>query len=516
MKKISCVLVGTFALAVIFSAHYASPKATYAQDEGVDITPIPGLVVTPGPVIEDEPFDAVTIWDNLNSLPNVDSPTADALLSTESTTATFTNGDRFGVQMLGPSNATIMSSRYKSTGTNFVHMGIEWRDLAGNTVYKAPSSYNWAAFDTAINTANANGLKIIVTLGGNPSWAAEFDRGPINCPGRSNADFIAYVNAVVNRYKAKVKHWAIYNEPDASSFRLSTPRCQGDLIGEAYGDNPAKYKQLLQESYNAIKAADSSATVLLGGLAYDAFNSEGGFFERNFLANILNAGAGPYFDVMNFHYYPTFDWRWAALAGAKNGLNGKTTEIRNILGTNKPIAITEIGLSSSAVFGSSADTQSRAVVKQFTRLAASDVKIGIWYTSTDYGIPSASGDPFVAHGLFDSKLTPKRAFAAYFFMAYLLKNDSYTNSIATTFQSGNNIEGYRFTDATTGAQTIVLWTTNSSTQSITMPSGFTAAYDKYGTRLASSPTVSVSDSPIYLLPNAIPLNYRRYLPLIRR
>ena len=172
----------------------------------------------------------------------------------------------------------------------------------------------------------------------------------------------------------------------------------------------------LHAGYDAMKAVDSNAVVLLGGLAYDGFNTDpAGPFVESFLDNILTDGAANYFDVMNFHYYPWYDWRWEGLTG-EPGMIGKTHEIQDVLASHsvtKPIVCTELGDSSGGQYPSDTrteDTQAIAVIEQFTRAVAAGNKIGIWFNMNDYPDPYGFGE----NGLLDyPSFDPKLSLDAY-------------------------------------------------------------------------------------------------------
>src|SRR5690606_37440919 len=119
-----------------------------------------------------------------------------------------------------------------------------------------------------------------------------------------------------------VKHWELYNEPDAGS----------GPEGGGWGFNANRYAQMLQAVYPAVKAADSEAQIVFGGLAYDNFvtGPGTGIFVRDFLDKVLDAGGGDYFDVINFHYYPFNNYRRNWTESQSSGLIGKAREILEI------------------------------------------------------------------------------------------------------------------------------------------------------------------------------------------
>jgi hypothetical protein len=414
--------------------------------------------------------------------------------------------DLFGVQVIDTNSLIQGGSSVHSAGAHWVHLGIEWRQLAP-TISTDVSHYAWSEFDSALSSAANQGFNIIVTLGGNPCWAASFNRGPINRVPLTRWD--EYVTAVVERYRMppyNIRYWAIYNEPDTASYIRSTPDCQGETNAQAYGDHPADYVQILQRSYQLIKGIDSTAIVMQGGLAMDAFVSEGGFFIRDFLTQTLQLGAGNYFDATNFHYYPEYNWRWG-------DLRGKVNHIRTVMqkhSVTKPIICTELG-ASSAYQGGTADSQSRAVIKYYTLAAVADVKIGIWYNLNDYSAPN---DVYSYHGLLRSDYFPKPSLLAYRNMAQQLQGHRYTRTLAKTEGGATNLEGYVFWNVAGNSEVRILWSADNTNQTVTLPSNVLAVTDKYGVARLYGSTITVDGDPLFIKRSVALRNY--FLPITSR
>ena len=440
---------------------------------------------------------------------------AGAPISATSAIDSLTPADALGVQVIATSHFLSGASTVKSAGAQFVHLGIEWRQLAPTDI--TPDAYNWSQFDSALSLADSLGYSVMVTLGANPSWAASFNRGPIDCVAMSR--FEEYVDAVVQRYSAdpyNVKYWALYNEPDAVSFTRVTLDCNNDYDATAFGDHPTEYVATLQAAFNTIKGIDPQAIVLLGGIAYDAFSDEGGYFNRDFLDQILTAGAASYFDVMNFHYYPEYDSRWEGLTGLP-GLIGKTNTVREIMqnhSVSKPIVCSELGDSSGGISGGDTrteETQSQAVIKHFTRAIAAGNKIGIWYNMNDYDSP---GDPFRNHGLLYTDFTAKPSLSALQTLADNLSGQTYIRSLLSSEMGASNLEGYLFWDYGAGQELRILWSRDGTDQTITLPLGVTSVVDKYGTPVAYGATLAIDTEP-RLITRDLTIS-QVFLPLIAR
>ncbi|MDT8305773.1 MAG: cellulase family glycosylhydrolase, partial [Anaerolineae bacterium] len=315
----------------------------------------------------------------------------------------------FGVQTYGSTRPGATYTPYLiETGASWARVMVNWADAEpANT---DPAGFNWSAIDAALAIALRSSPRLIVTIDRAPAWAAERPRGPIY-PSML-PEFAQFVQALVERYDGDglddapghpvVRHWEIYNEPDASST----------LFVAGWGEYGAEYAQMLSYVYPAVKQANNQAQVIFGGIAYDWWADTGGPFVETFLDDALAAGAGAHFDIMNFHFYPGFWRRWTD--DASSGLSEKAQAIRSKLDNhqvNKPVIITEAGWHSSnePLSPSSPEEQARYVVELFVESMAADIDLMIWWMLFD------PGSGIYDNGLITSASPPtiKPAFIAY-------------------------------------------------------------------------------------------------------
>jgi hypothetical protein len=417
--------------------------------------------------------------------------------------------DTFGVQVIGAVGESLQGggAAVRDAGARFVNFGINWSELAPLST-TIPVEYAWAPYDTAISETTALGLSVIATLGSNPVWAASYHRGPVNCVPLERWN--EYVTAVVQRYKGSVRYWAIYNEPDGIvGTSASAHACPGDPRDWAdFGGHPAAYVEILRRAHDIIAVEDPNAVVLFGGIAYDGFTETGGPFVRAFLTDTLNLGAAAYFDVMNFHYYPAYDGAWS-LGSGRPGLIGKTESVRSILqnhGSDRPIILTELG-SSSVLGGETEDSQSRKVVQFYSRAMSAGIRVATWYVMQDY-----SGNDFRYHGLLHSDYSPKSSLSAYATLAAKVSGHSFLQPLAPTEWGASSLEGYVFQKYAEALQTSVVWTSDNSTRTVSLPTGVFSVTDKYGVPRPFGTTLIVDGDPVFVLRNRMEL----YLPVVLR
>jgi hypothetical protein len=122
--------------------------------------------------------------------------------------------------------------------------------------------YNWYKFDSLIDQAAANGIRVEMTLTGPaPAWATGNHRIGVYKP-RASA-YGKFVRDVATHFKGRVDRYSIWNEPNWKSWL--TP----------HGSAPHLYKLLYLAGYRAIKSSDSKAKVLIGETSPQARGSAG-------------------------------------------------------------------------------------------------------------------------------------------------------------------------------------------------------------------------------------------------
>ncbi|MBC7891730.1 MAG: beta-galactosidase, partial [Sphingobacteriaceae bacterium] len=99
---------------------------------------------------------------------------------------------------------------------------------------KVKGQYDWAWLDNIIDFATANGLEPwLETSYGNPVYEGGGARGLLNSMMTSPEGFAAWdrwVDALVTRYKDRVKEWEIWNEPD-HPMQNNSPETTAELNG---------------------------------------------------------------------------------------------------------------------------------------------------------------------------------------------------------------------------------------------------------------------------------------------
>ena len=111
----------------------------------------------------------------------------------------------------------------------------------------------------------------------------------------ANNPWARFVATTVARYNGRVSVWEMWNEPDFSAF---------------WSGSVSDYVRLLKVGYLAAKAANPTATVLVGGMMYwqwvNTYGTEHAWL-RSFLTELdrdpARATSGYYFDGIPWHWY---------------------------------------------------------------------------------------------------------------------------------------------------------------------------------------------------------------------
>lgn len=416
----------------------------------------------------------------------------------------------FGVQKYGSTDVEDKYYPYLiGSQASWVRVPVYWKYVEPENV--DPAAYNWTSADKALAIARPDKgrLNLIATIEDLPSWAALNSEEP---NGRIEPDalddFAEFLTATVERYdgdgyrdapgRSAIRHWELFNEPDNNDRR--------------WGGYGTEYAAMLEVAYEAIKTADSDAQVLLGGLAYDWFEYQGGPFDSAFLDDVLSAGGGVHFDVMNFHTYPLFAPTWDSQSV---GLKEKTVAIRAKLadyGLDKPIMITETGWHSGAGFvpSSSDEEQVARLVQLVTHAYAADVETLIWFMIHD---PGSYVPPY---GLVtrDDPPEPKPAYSAYQTAVSLLAEADFVRELEPAETGVAAMEAYRFDSG--GTPLYIAWINPYSTEethSLRIPATGATILDGLGQMRApdgasSNPVtddnndgfveVNVTNQPVYI------------------
>lgn len=221
-------------------------------------------------------------------------------------------------------------------------MGTPWvvEYFPWPTIEPEEDQYSWGHTDTVIEHAENQGLTVIARLGWVPGWArppsSEQETTLTYLDEDHFEDFAEFVAEFAARYKGRVDHIIIWNEPNLSFEWGYRPV------------DPEGYVELLRAVYGPAHATNPDVVILAGALAptLEPEGSPAGLNDLDYLERIYEAGGAATFDALSVHAYglanPPGD------PPAADRINFRRTELlRGVMVAHgdeaKPIYVTEAG-----------------------------------------------------------------------------------------------------------------------------------------------------------------------------
>jgi hypothetical protein len=195
----------------------------------------------------------------------------------------------------GGGDVDFMMGQVKSLGLGWVKQQVRWRYFEGN-----PGEMDWSGFDWVVESANKNGLKVMLSVVDAPHWSRTyFDENPEGAPPDDLTVLANFMGRLVDRYQGRIHAIEVWNEQNLDR--------EWDT---AEGVNPERYVEMLRLAYQAIKSRDPNIIVISGALspvgasATDPNNparviymDDFDYFDRMVVAGFLN-----YCDCVGAHH----------------------------------------------------------------------------------------------------------------------------------------------------------------------------------------------------------------------
>ncbi len=229
-------------------------------------------------------------------------------------------------------------------GYPFANLGVKWVrywDNGGGMFWsgieRVKGQWDWKVADAYITRTLAAGMRPLMVLGMTPEWATSdpsygtyVGRGAFSPPLHLE-DWAVYCREAARRYKGRVDHFEIWNEPNNNDLSDT---------GFFFKGNVKQYLEMLRVAYKAIKEGNPDAVVL-------APSATGHFFP--FLRKLMELGGGDAFDVLSIHTYTTpFPPEIGYQFNGEKSYAERVERARAIMrefGKDKPIWNTEFGYS---------------------------------------------------------------------------------------------------------------------------------------------------------------------------
>lgn len=303
----------------------------------------------------------------------------------------------------------------RAAGFHWVRQQFPWHEIeeAGRGVYIDPKfgRDTWAKYDQIVDLVGEMGMELIVRLDTSPPWARPSNPSHAMTPPDRLEDYGNYVNAVVSRYRGRIRYYQVWNEPN-----LSVDWGMGRV-------DPVAATELLRIGYTRIKAADPDAVVLAPALAPTIADGPEGLNELVFLQGMYDAGAKPYFDIASVQAYGLRNGPDDRRLGIRDVNFSRPVLFREVMVRNgdaaKPIWASEVGWSvppagtpEPHIFGRvTADQQARYTVRGLQRAREEWPWMGVmnvWFLK----LPEDEASAVSGFRLLDADFTPRPVYGA--------------------------------------------------------------------------------------------------------
>ncbi|MFN2200554.1 MAG: hypothetical protein ACK2UO_05080, partial [Caldilineaceae bacterium] len=178
-------------------------------------------------------------------------------------------------------DATHMKAAHDA-GASFVVVVFSWRDIE-----PAQGSFYWMEPDAVMRAAKYYGLDVVARLDRPPDWA----RTPNEAVPWNLDSYADFVGRITDRYGKDLGGVIIWNEPNLA------------LEWDGRRPDPAAYLALLSTGYAAVKRRTNDLPVAMAGLAFTLSDDATAQNDLSYLRNLLELGAGAYFDAVALHAY---------------------------------------------------------------------------------------------------------------------------------------------------------------------------------------------------------------------
>ena len=186
--------------------------------------------------------------------------------------------------LIGEYPHNLLLDRIGKSGVKWARLTVQWP-----SVEVAKGRYDWGLIDKLVDGLTSRGIKLFLGTGCNShAEYHDFPKGyhfpPTDSP-EALEGYCRYAKAMVERYKDRVRHYEIWNEPNIQSFWRPEPDAKA-------------YALLVRRVNEAIRSIDSKVKIIGGALA--RLDPETIQYIQDFLSQPATAEA---IDILTYHPY---------------------------------------------------------------------------------------------------------------------------------------------------------------------------------------------------------------------
>ncbi|SNV22493.1 Beta-xylosidase [Dermatophilus congolensis] len=261
--------------------------------------------------------------------------------------------------------------RVAASGVKWLRFDVPWSQISWE-----PGQADWARFDRIVEGARARGLRPLGVLSTMAPYArpagTDYRYAPRTASERKA--FAGFAKQAAARYKGKINHWEIWNEPNLDQAWSPTP-------------SPAAYVELLRATTPAIKSVNPAAITIAGGTG--GATGAPDITPIDWYTGVYAQKPQGLFDALAVHPYSDLRYGWG-------GEMSTAPIIRAIMDkngdANKEIWATEAGFPTGGQYRTTENDAARMMREShaaWTKIR----KHGplFWYTLTDTSDPTSEG-----------------------------------------------------------------------------------------------------------------------------
>lgn len=285
---------------------------------------------------------------NVSATPkSADSPSAATSPSnsvTRSATASTASALGFAVpEVFGMTSSELdtVLNRVAGSGATWIRLDMAWCSIE-----ETQGQFDWSYTDSAVAAAATRNIQVLGLPTCTPAWAAnggDWTTGA-SSPGQQ-AGYVAFIDALAQRYKGKISAWEMWNEPNLDQFWSPKP-------------SATSYASLVRAAVPKIRVADPTATILTGGIG-DGPPPD--IHPLPWLEALYAEDVMTLFDGVAVHLYPDY-------AAGTIGEMGVIHEYRSLLDRHgdatKQLWATEVGATTLGQPGASETLQAKLLTEQ--------------------------------------------------------------------------------------------------------------------------------------------------------
>lgn len=295
-------------------------------------------------------------------------------------------------------------------GVHYLRCAFSW-----NGIEPERGRYDFRFWDMLVDESAKAGIELIPYVAYTPEWAAREKKNFWQQPPADPKTFAAFMERLATRYRGRIHSWELWNEPDNRDY---------------WQGSADEFAAMVIPAAQAIRRADPSAKLVLGGMSYGA----GEFFQQLMSRNRIAQD----FDLVAMHAYPE-TWHESRAEEVFQEELPRMHDVANSTANHPSFWLNEMGYadyrydpSHASVYGTNtyytyehtARYAADFLMKSFLMTAASgDVSLAGWYRIDDFAEtdPRMSADKVNDHlGIERSNHARKPAFYAFRLFNHLL------------------------------------------------------------------------------------------------